>query len=303
MVCGRLPSNGPSACAAGGCGAWGHRYLARGEGAPEGVPPLRRREDRAAERRGEGGVMGNLCCKGKRDLEAQRERVRRRLELQTLDQRERAIFDKVRAREERIAATLLQALCRGALNCPAIGRHQWMHQGPPDGSRYRLLGVKRKINRAAEVLGQQLMLGYAVRCRFEKAIYSAMSIERVWRGHKVRQRLRFLNAMALKIQTCWRGWHWRRWLKEMKANMAASALQHAARCNMAKRELEHRRRFRAALTIQWWWRRRAKMRIWMAIRYEKAARRIQGGACSGFHLLHVRNGVGRGAAGCADVRR
>jgi hypothetical protein len=260
--------------------------------------------------------MGNLCCKGKRDLEAQRERVRRRLELQTLDQRERAIFDKVRTREERIAATLLQALCRGALNCPAIGRHQWMHQGPPDGSRYRLLGVKRKINRAAEVLGQQLMLGYAVRCRFEKAIYSAMSIERVWRGHKVRQRLRFLNAMALKIQTCWRGWHWRRWLKEMKANMAASALQHAARCNMAKRELEHRRRFRAALTIQWWWRRRAKMRIWMAIRYEKAARRIQGGACSGTSstsemalggarrgvLMRGGDGTQAGAA-CSSARR
>lgn len=140
-----------------------------------------------------------------------------------------------------------------------------------------MLGVKRKINLAAQTLGQRLLLGYAVRCRFEKAIYSAIYIERCYRGHRQRRQQRFLNAMALKIQRCWRGWHWRRWLKNMKANTMANYLQHAARCHMAKLVLIERRRFRAALTIQWFWRRRGKMRIWMAIRYERAARRIQGG--------------------------
>ena len=220
--------------------------------------------------------MGNICC-GKKAKAAAEAAVLRRAALQALDQREHAMFDLIRHREQNIAATLLQTLCRGALQCPQIGRHEWMHQGPPDGSRYRTLGVKRKINTAAQTLGQQLMLGYAVRCRFEKAIYSAIYMERVWRGHKQRSRLRFLNAMALKIQTSWRGWHWRRWLKDMKINLMANALQHAARVHMAKLALIERRRFRAALTIQWFWRRRAKMRIWMAIRYMKAAARIQGG--------------------------
>ena len=221
--------------------------------------------------------MGNMCCQGKRDEEARRAAGLQHMQLRALDTKERMIFELVRARQENLAATLLQTICRAALQCPEVGRHQWMHQGPPDGSRYRLLGVKRKINRAAQTLGQQLMLGYAVRCRFEKAIYSAISIERVYRGHQQRSHMRFLNAMATKIQTCWSGWHWKLWLKSLKVNMMANALQHAARCHIAKLDLGNRRRFRAALTIQWWWRRRAKMRIWMAIRTEKAAARIQAG--------------------------
>ena len=218
------------------------------------------------------------CCfyKGPTQKE-RREALAERARLQALEIRERAVLDKVRAREENLAGALLTTLCRAYINCPRYGRHEWMHQGPADGSRYRLLGVKRKINYAAQTLGEQLMLGYAVRCRYEKAIYSAVYIERVERGRQVRAYYRMLHMMATRIQSAWRGMHFRRMMAELRWNLAANALQHAARVHMAKLELLRRKRERAAITIQWWWRRRAKMRIWMAIRYMKAAARIQGG--------------------------
>ncbi len=218
----------------------------------------------------------SCCYKGPTQKE-RREALAERARLQALEIRERAVLDKVRAREENLAAALLTTLCRAYINCPRFGRHEWMHQGPADGSRYRLLGVKRKINYAAQTLGEQLMLGYAVRCRYEKAIYSAVYIERVERGRQVRAYYRMLHAMATRIQSAWRGMHFRRMMAELRWNLAANALQHAARVHMAKLELLRRKRENAAITIQWWWRRRAKMRIWMAIRYMKAAARIQGG--------------------------
>ena len=228
------------------------------------------------------GAMGcnnskRCCCYKGPTQKERREALAERARLQALEIRERAVLDKVRAREENLAAAVLTTLCRAYINCPRYGRHEWMHQGPADGSRYRLLGVKRKINYAAQTLGEQLMLGYAVRCRYEKAIYSAVYIERVERGRQVRAYYRMLHAMATRIQSAWRGMHFRRMMAELRWNLAANALQHAARVHMAKLELLRRKRENAAITIQWWWRRRAKMRIWMAIRYMKAAARIQGG--------------------------
>ena len=87
------------------------------------------------------------CCfyKGPTQKE-RREALAERARLQALEIRERAVLDKVRAREENLAGALLTTLCRAYINCPRYGRHEWMHQGPADGSRYRLLGVKRKIN-------------------------------------------------------------------------------------------------------------------------------------------------------------
>ena len=222
-------------------------------------------------------IARHVCCyKGKTPAE-RREQLAERSRLQALEIRERAVLDKTRAREENLAAAVLTTLCRAHINCPRWGRHEWMHQGPADGSRYRLIGVKRKINLAAQTLGERLMLGYSVRCRYEKSIYSAVYIERVERGRQVRAYYRMLAMMATRIQSAWRGMHFRRMMAELRWNLAANALQHAARVHMAKLELLRRARERAAITIQWCWRRRGKMRIWMAIRYMKAAARIQGG--------------------------
>eukprot|EP01045_Picozoa_sp_COSAG04_P007173 COSAG04_NODE_368_length_15757_cov_6.049176_6_plen_1109_part_00 len=220
--------------------------------------------------------MGNCCYKGSNQKQ-RREQLAERARLQALEQQEWQTLVAVRTREENVAASVLTTLCRAYINCPRYGRHEWMHQGPADGSRYRHLGVKRKINFAAQAMGEQLMLGYAIRCRYERAVYSAIYIQRVERGRQIRHYYSILNAMATRIQCAWRGMHWRQMMAMLKVNLAASALQHAARVHMAKLELLQRRREQAAITIQWFWRRRAKMRIWMAIRYNRAAARIQGG--------------------------